>query len=441
MKNDDLVTVVVKGLAYGGQAIATVDGKVLFIDGGLPGDELEVRITKAKGNFAEGKVERILKTNRLKSPCRYSDECGGCDWLELPYPVQLEWKETFISDALRRVGGLQDTPKIEMHPADSQFFYRNRIQLRGQVLAGGKVKVGFFKKQSRDHVAVSSCQIAESKLLPIIAYLDALTLEGVKEQKFRLELQVLPTQEEASKKCVLAVLFPVETWSPANKEKKALQPLLKKLELHELVFTATFAYDVSEEAIAFEEDKGIKYLTIPGIFQQVNIKGNHQMRQWFKERVERSGATRILDLFCGSGNLSLGLASAARSVHGVEYSSAAISCAKKTVVANKITHASYQSMDVKKYLLSLRNSKTKFDLVILDPPRAGLKDLCDLILELGAKTLLIAACDPMTLGRDLKVLTSRYKIEEVHGFDFFPNTFHIETAVHLTHDVIPAGDL
>ncbi len=433
MKIDDKVKVKIKSLTYGGQALAIVDGKVLFVDEGFPDEELEVQITRAKGNFAQGVCTQVLVANRGKSPCAYSNECGGCSWLELHYANQLRWKESFIHDALSRIGGFKELPSLTMQAAKEQFFYRNRIQLRGQILTTGKVQVGYFKKGTREQVAVNTCQIADPALNKIIEYLASMELAKIKPQKFRLELQVLPAAQEQDNPCILAVLYPIEKWSPENREAKALGPLIAKLRQHPSMLWAGFAYEVKEQIFSFERWQGIEYLTIPGIFQQVNVAGNHILRQWIKDRVEKLAPTRVLDLFCGSGNLSLGLATAGRSVLGVEASGAAIYCARKTVEKNKLVGMNYRCLDVAKFLTASLARKETYDLIILDPPRAGLKDLVEKIMELDAKAILIAACDPMTLARDLKILATKYRIEEVTGFDFFPNTYHIETGVMLTN--------
>jgi 23S rRNA (uracil1939-C5)-methyltransferase len=179
------------------------------------------------------------------------------------------------------------------------------------------------------------------------------------------------------------------------------------------------------------------YWTQPGLFQQVNRLHNHKLRQTIRAWVDELGPKRILDLFCGSGNLSLGLYKPERQIFGLEFNRPSIACAQVNLEKNqlhqKVDRPQYFSGDAEKHLWKSARAGETFDLVILDPPRQGFfKGMVPLKL-CSPKAVIYVSCDPATLARDLSYLcrNDEYQIEKVIGLDFFPQTYHIETVVLL----------
>jgi 23S rRNA (uracil1939-C5)-methyltransferase len=182
----------------------------------------------------------------------------------------------------------------------------------------------------------------------------------------------------------------------------------------------------------FENDLGITFHTAAGMFQQINIPHNHTVRRLVQETVKNYSPKRVLDVFCGSGNLSLPIARQVLSVDGVEFSKRAISAAQHNASIAGITNAQYFSGDSEKFLWRAAKQGTQYDLVIADPPREGMYACLIPLMKIKPKTIIYVSCDPTTLSRDLSSLCKRdYSVKRFIALDFFPNTYHIESFVIL----------
>lgn len=401
--------------AYGGFGVARHEGRVLFVPDCIQGDEVLVKITEEKKNFAFAAVESFVQRSalRIASDCVYESSCGGCQWLTIPQERQLDFKKSFLIDALKRMGGITLLDEIHVHSSDSRY-YRNRVLLRGQIHEDGHVHVGFMERASHNQVAIQHCLNVDPLINAFISFLSELKTEN-KAQKFRVEVQVLP----ASQKLVL-VLHSLHGMDSLNVFKK-------ELSAHSLVLSVSLAQEKAP-LFLFERDLERDFYTSPGAFQQVNLPLNHSVRKLIKSFAEFYSIDSVLDLFCGSGNLSLALADNGRRILGLEQSDQAIRIAQKNVHENKLRNAEYVCAASHKYL---RDCKETFDLVIADPPRKGMKECLNSLKKLNAKYMIYMSCDPVTLARDLKELKEVYEIGDVHLFDFFPNTYHLETVVFL----------
>jgi 23S rRNA (uracil1939-C5)-methyltransferase len=411
----------IENIAYGGKGVARLDGKVYFVTSAVTGDEVEVEITKNNKNFAEAKITKFIVKSPLRgtSNCEYSDECGGCQWLEIDYAQQIEWKQSFIEDALTRIGKFAEAPSIEFKKSPQQYNYRNRILLRVHTSPNTQPRIGFFKTASRDLIPIELCQIARPLLNEFIKKFSELRLD-VEPQKFRIEIQELPNQKQ-----ILATFF------PADPKAKGLEKFVRETEEFSITHWAGKVFDLKNAPFAdFDTQNGISFLTQAGQFQQVNFDHNQNMRTVIKEQVDHLNPERILDLFCGSGNLSLPLADGERKIEGVEFNKKAIEVAKENVKNNSLKNISYFAADAEKYLAK---SKGIFDLLIVDPPRQGMAKTLPHIGKLNANNIIYVSCDPTTLARDLRNLADfGYSIDRLFAFDFFPNTFHIETIAVLS---------
>lgn len=183
----------------------------------------------------------------------------------------------------------------------------------------------------------------------------------------------------------------------------------------------------------YDRHLGINYYTKARLFQQINTKANRLLREYIESLWLQNKGVKILDLFCGSGNLSLHLAHRySCNVHGIELSKAAIECAHYNIKANQIENTNYEAANVHRLQESLQ-SLANYDLLILDPPRAGLEKLAPTLAGSQIKECIYISCDPNTLARDLVYFIDQdYKLESIHCFDFFKHSYHVETVVHLT---------
>jgi 23S rRNA (uracil1939-C5)-methyltransferase len=339
----------------------------------------------------------------------------------IPYATQLEWKKSFVTSALRRIGKLADDVPVEILPSPALYEYRNRVLLRLHWTDERTLRCGYFRRQTRELVPITRCEIAASPLNGLITAISALSLGDTAPFKVRLELQ-----QTAAGAAV--------TEFPAEGPQGAQETLAAAVRAMPGVAWAGLVYDLrAAPLVPFDEQLGVKFATRPGQFQQVNAAHNQTLRAWIKERVEALKPARVLDVFCGSGNLSLPLADGRRYVEGVELNKDAIEVAKTNAAENGLTNVNYLAGDAEKHLWKCMRGNERFDLVLLDPPRQGLYKGMVPLRNIAPETIIYVSCDPTTLARDLGYLTRKdeYLVTEVLALDFFPNTFHVETVAVL----------
>ena len=414
-------------MAYGAKGVARHEGKVYFIADAVVGDQVEVEVVSDSGRYADAVVRRLIKPSDLRghSACKYATDCGGCQWLGIAYAEQLEWKRSFVVSALTRIGKLDPSLPVSITAAPSTLHYRNRILVRLHLKERGELKLGYFRRQSRDLVPIDACAIAAPAINHVLSALQTMPVEGLSPFTVRLELQEIPATGQGR---VVVTVY------PGDGDRKAISDFTARLGRLADVHWAGLVFDLKHAPeILFEEDLGRSFHTRPGQFQQVNLALNHALRRLVLEHVERLGASRILDVFCGSGNLSIPLANGARYVEGVEANRDAIHIAKYNAEANGLSGVLYLAGDAEKHLWKVSRGGEVFDLVILDPPRQGFHKGVVPLKKLSPKHIIYVSCDPTTLARDLAYLcrNDHYKVSRVEAFDFFPNTYHVETVAFL----------
>jgi 23S rRNA (uracil1939-C5)-methyltransferase len=436
--DDDTVELHIDTMAYGGKGVGRIDGKVFFVLDAIVGDQLRVRVTKDSGRYADAEIVSLLSPSRLRgpSPCKFADRCGGCQWQGIDYDQQLEWKKSFVSSPLRRIGKLKEEPPLQTKPAPDVQGYRNRILLRARLLENGTFTVGYFQRHTRELVTIDRCEIAATAINHFIKTLLTSTCLQVPAQKFRFEIQeILPH-------CAGNLLITVY---PGDKPAPGIEKIVNHFRSLPQVHWAGLISELKDAPMVvfdtgmFEdgnEDKPtskLTFKTLPGQFQQVNVAHNHNLRELVRSLVLKYKPRRILDLCCGSGNLSLSLVTTDTYVYGVESNASAIAVAKQNMQDNSIRNALYVTGDSEKHLAKIAHSSAPFDLVILDPPRQGLQKGMTILNKIKPQAILYVSCDPTTLARDIAILVGDggYKIASIFAFDFFPNTYHVETVVEL----------
>lgn len=457
----------IERMAYGGKGIGYLDGQVIFVPHAVVGDRVRVALADPSGSsnkkFQEGQLLEIIQPSphRQKVSCPYLEleqPCGGCFWQGIPEDIQQEWKKSFVLSQLQRARLLPESienKEVHFHPSPAAWHYRNRIMLRVHIIQG-QWRLGFFARQSHKLVPIKRCSIACESLNQVIEHLSQINLDGAqkssqKETRFRLELQEMGTNQ------VTALLFPAEPSLTAKKwkasrrgersaEAERFHQILSVLKSIPNLVWAGLVYD-QQKAPSYGLDQqrleGIEheFLTKPGSFFQVNLSANHKLRArvFTKVRERLPAGGRILDIFCGSGNLSLPLAPFGYEVYGVESNPSSIQLANEKVLAHAWTKTSYISMDAGAFLrervVEKRQSQgdKNWDLLIADPPRQGMKDCVSSIVELEPQYILYVSCDPATLVRDVaQFVKKNYVIESIDIFDFFPQTYHVETLIILS---------
>ncbi len=436
----------ITSVAFGGKGIARVAGKVWFVKGTVPGDVVRVRPLESKEHFGEGEVELFLTRSSLRSekpPCPVFGQCGGCQWQDIPYETQLEWKKSFLADSLQRVGKIK-VEELTIEASPHRWNYRSRVLVRVHVDSKGAVSMGYFKGETRELVAIKKCDLASPSLNTFLGFVAELKLPENRGESFRLEIQEIQT--EAPQNLWVTVF-------PTKGKTQDLKALLERVKRHPQVSWVGSVFEL-ETALpqVFESDLGIDFVATPGQFQQINVPHNHNLRRHVLSYAQKQGWKRILDVFCGSGNLSLPLAKGSEYVAGVELNPKSIKNAKASAAMNELGNTHWVACDAVAHLNQLARQKKEaagessgsaggvgpldFDVILLDPPREGFFKGLSSLIALNPKAILYVSCDPVTLARDIGWLTKNgYRVEKIICLDFFPNTYHVESLAFLQRDI------
>ncbi len=412
----------IEKLIYGGMGFTRVDGKATFVPGGVPGDLLEVSVVRDKRTFAEAKIERILRPSpeRVASQCAVFGACGGCQWQHINYTFQLKAKEQILIETLLRIGGLTELNIEPIVSSPDAYGYRDRVTLSAW-LEDRKFKLGYHERGQSARVAINGCPIAAELINSEINKLNEFFL---RDQYDSLPFNRINIASDGAGAYVTFSFVKIspEIWvdSPSNKDDE-LGGILKGPDSED-----------AEEHILQIELLGLKLNSVPSIFRQANSEINEQLVGTVLAWAELERHEEVLDLFCGVGNFSLSLSRLARRVLGVDISGKAISLARENSKVNTIENVNFVRSSVASFLRRNSQQKAKFDVIVLDPPREGARDILEDLLMLSPKRIIYVSCNPSTLARDLKTLTeNEYRVDKIRPFDMFPQTFHIECVVLL----------
>ena len=438
----------IDSLAYGGNGVGRHDGFVVFARGGLPGDTVRARVTKVKRGFAEGVVTELVAPGkgRVEAPCRHFGVCGGCRFQDLAYEVQLDEKERQVRDALVRIGRFAEPPLEPIVPAEAQYGYRNKLEYSFTAGDDG-IELGFHRAGRWDEVIdIEECLLTtdlgnavrlavrewarEERLQPYdqktgIGYLRHLVVrEGRNTGQVLVVLVTAPGEHfEAGYLVDVLRRFPeVRSIHWAINDTPAEQTNLPTRLL--------WGDDAIEEEIL-----GLRYRVRPSAFLQTNTGMAARLYELARECAALTGDENVYDLYCGTGTIGLALSANARSVWGLEISEEAVACAIENAELNGIENARFFAGNVGQTIEELREEAGSPDVVVVDPPRAGLAGKAlRRTGELGAPRLVYVSCNPTTLASDLQVLRDEYGyvLERCRPVDMFPHTPHVESVSALS---------
>jgi len=399
MKN---MEVNIEKLDHYGKGIARNNGIPIFIDGALPNETVKIDIIKEKKKFCEAKTVEIISKNpnRAEPKCPYYKECGGCNIMHMNYPQQLEFKENKVKEVLNKFTGFENVKNII---STDQFYYRNKVTLKV------KQDIGYYKEKSYEIVSIENCLIADEKINNIISKIKEIKLEDVTEIVIR-----------TSKTENMAVFY----------GGKDIYVDIDKLDIIDNIIFINDNVNIKKGKGYIEEDiNGIKFVISPTSFFQVNTNGMINLYNKVLEYAKLKGTENLLDLYCGTGTIGIYLAKYCKKVFGIEINKEAIKDAIKNKELNNLDNINFQAGDVKDVL-----KKNNFvpDIIVVDPPRAGLDaKVIEEIKSLTPDKLIYVSCDVVTLARDLKLLNDNFNIIECTPVDMFPNTHHVENVVLL----------
>ncbi len=445
----DILELEIIDLAFGGSSVAKVNGLVILVRGGIPGDVVKAEITKKKSNFAEAKVLQIIKESELRTKpiCSHFGLCGGCSWQDLKYEEQLRFKTKHVKDSLARIGNFTDPPVQDALGCENVFYYRNKMEYtflpdpdnklvlglhpRGRYDQVFDLKECFLQSQTANQIADFVRQFAKDKNLPVYIQKSQSGLlrflvikEGKNTDMAMVNLVTykgaFPEGEEFSRK--LCSNFPSIKSVVRNINSKIANIALGEEE--ELL---------GGERIITERLGNFTFEISSNSFFQTNPKQAERLYQIVMNMAGLEGNEEVLDLYCGNGTISIFLSPAAERVIGVESVEESVQNAKRNVELNNIGNCEFIWGEAKEILKGFENEKKCFPVVVVDPPRAGLhKDVIKSLLNLLPQKIIYVSCNPTTLARDLQIFCEKeYKLENVQPVDMFPHTYHIESVAKI----------
>jgi len=432
-RRGELLEVEVDSLAFGGRGVARAEGFVVFVAGALPGDRVRVEVTKAKKRFAEARTVELLRAgaDRVADSCVHGGEpCPGAPWQGLPYERQLAIKSEQVGEALRRIGDLEGFELEEIVPAAEQWRYRNKLEYSfGDV--DGEVALGFHARGRWDLIVdVEDCKLAseagnaarnqvrEWARLESIAPYDARARSGV--------LRNLAVREGRRTGQIQTRLVTAAARLPRP-----------PVDLHTVVEGDSGGSEgptgaLGEERLR-EELCGLRLEMSHGAFFQTNTEMAERLYAVAAEFAGLSGRERLFDLFCGIGTIGLTMAPRAGEVWGLEIVPEAIADAERNAERNGIENAHFLAANARTGVRPLLERAGRPDVVVVDPPRAGLSQkIVRRLIECEAKRIVYVSCNPTTLAPNAAQLgEAGYRLRRVRPVDMFPQTPHIECVALL----------
>ncbi|HNW79341.1 MAG TPA: 23S rRNA (uracil(1939)-C(5))-methyltransferase RlmD [Candidatus Competibacteraceae bacterium] len=425
-------SVEVADLSHEGQGVARRDGKAVFIEGALPGEEVECVYTARRGRHDEARTVTVLRSapERVEPRCAHFAVCGGCALQHLEPGAQLAFKQRWLLDSLTHIGKVQPAQVLE--PLTGPVWqYRRRARIGVKWVAKkGRVLVGFRERHSAFLADLRRCEVLDARIGGLLEDLAGMieTL-SIREQ--------LPQIEIAGGDTLLALNFRVLA-PPVAADVATLRAFGER---HGLALYLQPGGPSSVRALWPEQphlhyalpDFDLDLEFQPWHFVQINAAINRQLIERAIALLEIGPDDRVLDLFCGLGNFTLALARRAREVVGVEGEQSLVDWAQRNAVRNGISNARFYAADLAAELADAPWLQGGYDQILLDPPRSGALAMMPRIAALGARRLVYVSCHPATLARDVGELVQRfgYRLESAGVVDMFPHTAHVESIAVL----------
>jgi len=433
----------VESLAYGGNGVARLDGFVVFVRRGLPGDRVRARVTKVKRSHAEALATEVVVPGptRVDAPCAHYPACGGCRFQDLAYEAQLAQKQMQVRDALQRLAGIPEPPLEEIVPCEPEIFhYRNKLEYSFTSTPSGPA-LGFHKAGRWDEVLeVERCWLTDDVGNRIRAAVrDWAREEGLEAYSQADGTGYLRHLVVRQGRNTGQALVQLVTAKGERFETGYLVDVLRRVpevrsvhwavndtpaEVTNLPTRLLWGEDWIEEELC-----GLRFRVRPNAFLQTNTAMAERLYGLAREAAQLSGGETVWDLYCGIGTIGLSLAADALTVWGIEVSEESVACALENAELNGVTNAAFFAGNVGQVVQELLERSGPPDVVVVDPPRAGLAGKALRRLgEIAAPRLVYVSCNPTTLAGDAKTLREEYGYEllRVTPVDMFPHTPHVE---------------
>ena len=421
--NQEPEIVFIERIAPGGDGLGRrPNGELVFVSGTAPGDHVEISKVEHRRGVAHAHLSRIVRDGpgRVEPRCPVAARCGGCDFMHLSAAGQREAKLGILEDALRRVGNIDfGVNQIGYVSSGDGLGYRSRVRLH----VSKQGSVGFLSVRSQSVVSVPGCLVAEPALSQAIERLQAAPENSRRLLRLCTAVEMRASVHEPR---LVARLHPkpgVQLHLPS------FQPLFPDSSV--LVVAGT--PDDSMTAQRFDLAGGVTASVPASAFAQVHWEINRKLVNDVVEAATSRGLHTFVDAYAGAGNFTLPLLAAGLTGEAIDTEPSGINAARGVARDLGYPFTGFNVGDARAQLQSLVRNRRKFDLVLLDPPRAGAKDILPLVKQLGPRLIAIVACDPVSLARDLKLLSSwGAELDSLTLYDMFPQTHHMETLALLS---------
>ena len=392
-------------LDHQGRGIGKIDNKTVFVSNALPSEVVDIDIIVSKKNYCEAGVNKILQksTDRINPICPYFSLCGGCDLLHMSYAKQLEYKNDKVKNIMQRF--CKEKFVIKNIISSNDLYYRNKVTYHVDE------DIGFYREKSNDLIKIDMCFLVDKRITRIYNVIKQKSnLKNIKSIIIRASyytddiMVVLEVLDVINEKEWIDLLCDQVSTIIINNQKK---------------FKTIWGKDFMVENLL-----GYQFLIRNDAFFQVNTLQAEKLYEKVLEYADIKENETVLDLYCGTGTIGILASKYAKKVIGIEINESAVKSANENKKLNNIKNIEFYVGDTGKILAKYHYN---VDVVIVDPPRAGLnKDAIEEILQINSKKIVYVSCDPMTLARDLNILSEMYEIKELTPIDMFPNTAHVE---------------
>lgn len=460
--SESILEVQFHGIADKGQCVGkSVSGETVFAVGPVPGDKALIKVFRKRKGFYKGIVMSYitLSSDRIDPTCIHFSQCGGCKWQHLSYKIQLEQKEKVVKDAISRIGKLTVDRWHPILGADPIYFYRNKME---------------FTFSNRRWLTDAEIALEENKFSPVLGFHPPGAFDKVIDIQ-HCSLQQEPANHIRNTIRSIALSHKVSFYDPRNHEGFMRTLLLRVTTLGEIMVVIAFGEDDAKKISLLLQEIQIALPEITSLYYCINTKMNDSLydldmhhlagkatiherlghvtykigpKSFFqtntsqavnlynivKEFANLNGSEIVYDLYTGLGSIALYLAAHAKHIIGIEEIAAAIEDAKMNASDNHIENVDFIAGDVRFLFHSeLIQQFGKPDLIITDPPRAGMHpEVVAVLLAVEAPKIIYVSCDPATHARDLNILSEKYHILQMQTVDMFPHTHHIENVALLS---------
>lgn len=417
----------IESMAYKGYGVGRVDGKVIFVPYSLKDEKVWVEIVEEKKSYSVGSLREMIEPSpwRSKPSCPYFGVCGGCQWQHIDYTLQGELKKEILKDILARLGGLEDIPPIHVLPSLQPYGYRVRVQLKVK----GRT-IGYYQEKSHQIIDIDHCPISHFLVNALIQLLREKPSFFTRMEE--IEINVSP--EEGKGMILFHPLSSFAGWKELGKGFLQTHPVLKGIALIRKGILKVAGDPLLHFTISPNRDRKereLRFQASPLSFFQVHLEQNRRLIETVLEFSEVRKNERVLDLYAGIGNFTLPLAIEAQEAVGIEENRVAIQDARFNAEENGIKNSVFLRGRVREILKDWKRERP--DLIVIDPPRAGCKDVIKWIAGLKPKKIVYISCEPTTLARDLRLFSEKgYYLLKLSLIDMFPQSYHMEVVGLLT---------